>query len=118
MVHTLDKQDIKLLGSDIRYIHTGHLPTYHTDDYFLYSIPFFAGVFTPLLGFIGFFFARRRYVELNKDVTSVKRRGATKMAKKRLKSANAFIASNNKEKFYEELHKAINGYWAINLLFL
>ncbi|HTA84381.1 MAG TPA: BatD family protein [Bacteroidia bacterium] len=107
---TVNKEDVKLLGSDIRYIHTGHLPAYHSDDYFLYSIPFFAGIFSPILCFIGFIIVRRRHIELNKDATSVKQRGATRMAKKRLKAANAFIASNNKEKFYEELHKAISDY--------
>jgi hypothetical protein len=107
---TVNKEDVKLLGSDIRYIHTGHLPAYHSDDYFLYSIPFFAGIFSPILCFIGFIIIRRRHIELNKDATSVKQRGATRMAKKRLKAANAFIASNNKEKFYEELHKAISDY--------
>jgi len=106
----VNKEDVKLLGSDIRYIHTGHMPAYHSDDYFLYSIPFFAGVFSPILCFIGFIIIRRRHIELNKDATSVKQRGATRMAKKRLKAANTFIASNNKEKFYEELHKAISDY--------
>jgi len=107
---TINKEDVKLLGSDIRYIHTGHMPAYHTDDYFLYSFPFYAGILSPLFCFVGFVFMRRKYIELNKDATSVKRRGATRMAKKRLKAANGFIASGNKEKFYEELHKAMNGY--------
>lgn len=106
----VNKQDITLLGSDIRYIHTGNLPAYQTDDYFLYSVPFFAGIIAPLLGFIGFLFGRRRYVELHKDAVGLKQRGATRMAKKRLKMANSLIASNNKEKFYDELHTAINSY--------
>jgi len=106
----VNKEDVKVLGSDIRYIHTGHMPAYQSDDYFLYSLPFYAGIFTPLFGFIGFLFARRRYVELHKDAVGLKQRGATRMAKKRLKTANSFIVSNNKEKFYNELHTAINSY--------
>ncbi|HXP53235.1 MAG TPA: protein BatD, partial [Bacteroidia bacterium] len=106
----VNKEDVKVLGSDIRYIHTGHLPAYRSDDYFLYSLPFFAGIFSPLLCFVGFLFARRRYIELHKDAVGLKQRGATKMAKKRLKTANSFIASNNKEKFYDELHTALNSY--------
>ena len=107
---SVNKEDVKVLASDIRYIHTGHLPAYQSDDYFLYSLPFYAGIFAPLLGFVGFFFARKRYVELHQDTIGLKQRGATRMAKKRLKAANNFIASNNKEKFYDELHTAINSY--------
>lgn len=106
----VNKEDVKVLGSDIRYIHTGHLPAYRSDDYFLYSLPFFAGIVSPLLCFVGFLFARRRYIELHKDAVGLKQRGATRMAKKRLKTANSFIASNNKEKFYDELHTALNSY--------
>jgi hypothetical protein len=106
----VNKEDVKLLGSDIRYIHTGHMPAYQLNDYFLFSIPFFARIFSPILCFIGFIIVRRRHIELNKDITSVKQRGATRMAKKRLNAANALIASNNKEGFYEEVHKAINSY--------
>jgi hypothetical protein len=106
----VNKEDVKVLGSDIRYIHTGHLPAYRSDDYFLFSLPFFAGIVSPLLCFVGFLFARRRYIELHKDAVGLKQRGATKMAKKRLKTANSFIASNNKEKFYDELHTALNSY--------
>jgi len=106
----VNKEDVKVLGSDIRYIHTGHMPAYQSDDYFLYSLPFYAGIFSPLFGFIVFLFARRRYIELHKDAVGLKQRGATRMAKKRLKTANSFIASNNKEKFYDELHTAINSY--------
>ena len=106
----INKEDVKVLNSDIRYIHTGHLSAYPSDDYFLYSFPFLAGILSPLLGFIGFLFARKRYVELHKDTVGLKQRGATRMAKKRLKTANGYIASNNKEKFYDELHTALNSY--------
>ncbi|MGP8215806.1 MAG: BatD family protein [Bacteroidia bacterium] len=106
----VNKEDVKVLSSDIRYIHTGHLEAYQSEDYFLYSLPFYAGVFSPLLCFAVFLFARRRYIELHKDTAGLKQRGATRMARKRLKTANNFIASGNKEKFYDELHTAINGY--------
>ncbi len=108
----VNKEDIKTLSSDVRYIHTGHESFYHTDDFFLYSLPFFAGIFTPLLAFIGFVVGRRRYVEMNKDTLAVKKRGATRMAKKRLKIAHQSIAANNKEVFYAELLSALNGYFS------
>ncbi len=108
----VNKEDVKVLGSDIRYIHPGHESFYRTDSFFLYSFPFFAGILAPLLLFIGFVIARRRYIELHKDTIELKRRGATRMAKKRLKSANKYIESGNKEVFYAELLKALNGYFS------
>lgn len=108
----VNKEDVKLLGSDIRYIHTGHKPVYQIDDFFLYSFPFFAGIFIPILAFIGFVIGRRRYIEMNKDAVAVKKRGATRMAKKRLKTAQQSIVSGNKEVFYAELLSALNGYFS------
>lgn len=108
----VNKEDVKMLGSDIRYIHEGHDSFYRTDDFFLYSFPFYAGIFTPILAFIGFVAGRKRYIEMNKDALAVKKRGATRMAKKRLKIAHQNIASGNKEVFYAELLSALNGYFS------
>jgi hypothetical protein len=49
---------------------------------------------------------------MNKDALAVKKRGATRMAKKRLKVAHQSIASGNKEVFYAELLSALNGYFS------
>jgi len=108
----VNKEDVKVIGSDIRYIHAGHETFYHTDDFFLYSFPFFAGIFIPLFAFMGFVAGRRRYVEMNKDSLAVRKRGATRMAKKRLKIAHQSIAAGNKEVFYAELLSALNGYFS------
>lgn len=109
---SVNKEDVKTLGMDIRYIHAGHEPYYGTDNFFLYSFPFIAAIFAPLLAFAGFVVARRRYIELHKNTVELKKRGATRMAKKRLKSANKNISSGNKEVFYAELLKALNGYFS------
>lgn len=108
----VNKEDVKMLGSDIRYIHPGHESFYRNDSFFLYSFPFLAGIILPLLLFAGFVVARKRYMELHKDTIELKRRGATKMAKKRLKTAQKNIAAGNKEIFYSELLKALNGYFS------
>jgi hypothetical protein len=107
-----NKEDVKVIGSDIRYIHPTHEAFYRTDDFFLYSFPFFAGILAPILAFICFVFARRRYIDMNKDALAVKKRGATRMAKKRLKIAHQSIATGNKEMFYAELLSALNGYFS------
>jgi hypothetical protein len=110
MTQGVSKEDIKLLGQDIRYIHTGHEPASSVGSFFLFSPVFYAGICAPLLLFGVIVFARRKYIEMNKDIVAVKQRGATRMAKKRLKVAYKYIAANNKEGFYEEVIKALNGY--------
>jgi len=110
MAGGVNKEDIKTLGQDIRYIHTDHESARATDSFFLYSFTFYAGVLTPVLAFLLVLFARRKYIDMNSDAIAVKQRGATRMAKKRLNLANKHMIANNKEAFYEELLKALNGY--------
>lgn len=110
MTQGVNKEDIKLLGQDIRYIHTGRPSAFVIGTYFLFSAPFYAGIIVPLLAFGLIVFVRRKYIEMNKDIVAVKQRGATRMAKKRLKTAYKHITANNKEAFYEEIMKALNGY--------
>jgi len=112
MTQGINKEDIKLLGQDIRYIHTGHLPADSVGSFFLFSPIFYTGICLPLLLFSVIVFARRKYIEMNKDIVAVKQRGATRMAKKRLKVAYKYITASNKEGFYEEVIKALNGYLA------
>jgi hypothetical protein len=104
------KEDIKLLGQDIRFIHTGHESAYPTGIFFLYSPLFYTGICLPILAFLGFIFLRRRYVEIRSDTAGMKMRAATGMAKKRLRLANKYASENKKEQFYEETLKALNGY--------
>lgn len=106
----VNKEEVKLLGQDIRYIHTGNISAVMAGNYFLFSLPFYAGIGVPLIAFLLLVFVRRKYIEMNKDVVAVKRRGATRMAHKRLKAAHKHMTANNKEAFYEEIMKAVNGY--------
>ena len=104
------KEDVKVLGNDIRYIKTNDIQLQSKDDYFFGSPLFYLGLISPFFAFIGFIFIRRKNTELNKDVVAVKSRKATKMAKKRLLLAEQYLKSSNKEQFYVEIFKALYGY--------
>jgi hypothetical protein len=106
------KEDLKILGNDIRYIKTNDFDLKQKDNYFFGSVPFYAGVITPFLAFLGFLFLRRKNIELNKDQIALKSRKATKMARKRLSLAEQHLKSNNKELFYLEISQALYGYIA------
>ena len=104
------KEDVKVLGNDIRYIKTNNIHLKPKDNYFFGSPLFCAGLISPFLAFIAFLFIRKKNTELNSDEVAVKSRKATKMAKKRLSLAEQHLKSNNKEQFYIEIFRALYGY--------
>lgn len=104
------KEDVKVLGNDIRYIKTNAINLKPKDEYFFGSPVFYLGLISPFFAFIGFLFIRRKNIDLNNDVIAMKSRKATKMAKKRLSLAERHLKSNEKEQFYVEIFKALYGY--------
>jgi hypothetical protein len=110
-----NKSEIREIGTDIRYIKTGHPELKDKNDYFFNSVTFWTGVISPFLAFFGFMFYRRKTIEANKDVIAVKSRKATKMAKKSLHIAEQHLRSANKESFYLEISKVLYGYLADKL---
>lgn len=106
----VDKEDIKMLGKDIRYIKTNNTDLEEQGEDFYDSPGFYGMLVAPVLLSAGAIFYRRRAIEMNKDVVAVKSRRATRMAKKRLEIANKYLKEQNKEKFYEEVSKALWGY--------
>jgi len=104
------KEDVKVLGNDIRYIKTKNINLKPKANYFFASALFYTGLISPFIAFLGFIFIRRKNIELNKDAVAVRSRKATKMAKKRLSIAEQHLKINNKELFYVEIFKALYGY--------
>ena len=112
------KEDVEMLASDIRYIKTSK-PVFHQDDPLFYgSWLYYCLLLAPFVVLIGFVVLRKRYIAGNSDAVKNKKNKAGKMAKKHLSLAEKDLVSNNKEQFYVELFKAINGYIAdkFNLL--
>ncbi len=106
----LSKEDVKLLGEDIRFIKSEDLSLRRRGETFAGSPLFYALSFSPLFGFVGFiFFARRRERVLG-DVAGLKNRKARKMARRRLVVAKKFLHQKNREQFYAEVSRALWGY--------
>lgn len=110
VVSSKSKEDVKVLGNDIRYIKTDHVKLQAKDNYFFGSPLFYTSLISPFLAFLGFIIIRKKHNEQNKDAVAVKSRKAGKMAKKRLSIAEQHLKSNNKEQFYIEIFKALYGY--------
>jgi hypothetical protein len=105
-----NKEEVKVLGDDIRYIKTGAPDLKSSEDHFFGSPVFYMGFILPLLAFISFIIIRKKNIEKNKDAIAVKGRKATKMARKRLVVAEQNLKAANKEKFYVEISQALYGY--------
>lgn len=104
-----NKEDVQLIGKDIRYIKTT-TPIYVTSDTFFASNTFHVLLTAPALFFIGFLFVRRKKQMDDKDIAGMKNRRANSIAKKRLIKAKKLLEKNNKPLFLEELAKAIWGF--------
>ncbi len=107
---SVDKEDIKYLGSDIRYIKTNGASLAPLGYFFFNSLLFWILFLLPLLLFIIVLFVWQKQLKLRSDVSLMKHKKATAVAKKRLKSAYTYLQAKNEEPFYEEISQAIWGY--------
>lgn len=104
----VNKEDIKQLGSDIRYINTT-LPALRTKSASPVqygSLAFCMLYFVPLCVALLLFIIFRKQIKENADITRVRYKHANKVAQKRLKKAGKLLKDNQKEAFYEEIERA------------
>ena len=104
------KEDLKVLGQDIRYIKTGDTHLTKKDDYFFGSITYYLWYIIPLGLFIAFLAINRKQAMENANVAKVRTKKANKVATKRMKNAGKLLAEKNSEAFYDEVLKALWGY--------
>jgi hypothetical protein len=111
----LGKEDVRLLGEDIRFIKSGETSFRTAGSSFVGSSLFYLLAVSPVVAFIGFLsFLRRRERTLG-DVAGLKNRRARKVAQKRLAEAKKFLDASKKEEFYAETSRAMFGYIADKL---
>ena len=102
----VDKQDIKQLGKDIRFISTDKFNLTKEEEPIVGTISSWLLYLIPLLISLGLFIVFRKQVKENANVLLVKNKKANKVAQKRLKLAQKLLTEGNKEAFYEEVMKA------------
>lgn len=104
------KEDLKVLGQDIRYIKTGETRLTQKDDYFFGSMSYYMWYLIPLAMFIGFLIIYRKQAMENANVAKVRTKKANKVATKRMKNAGKLLSEKKSEAFYDEVLKALWGY--------
>lgn len=101
------KEDVKQLGKDIRYIYTNPIelqkevsPIFDTlIGWLMFIIPL---IITSIL-----FLLFKKQTQENANIEFVKNKKANRLAQKRLKLAQKLLSEGKKDKFYEEVLKAV-----------
>lgn len=110
VVSSFRKEDVQLIGKDIRFIKTGNI-SLKTKGYTFFGTPGFYAVYAgSLILFLLLFVIYRKKVKENANIALVRNKKANRIAIKRLKAAAGFMKQNNNEAFHEAILKAFWGY--------
>ncbi len=110
ITNSTNKEDIKYIGSDIKFINNKTFEVYPKGSFFFASPWYFILLLLPFALFVAFIVLMRRRIKLHSNTVLLKHKRATKIALKRLKQANAFMKAGDETKFYIELSRALWGY--------
>lgn len=105
-----NKEDLKVLGKDIRYIKQNEVTFQPKGSFFYGSMSYWLFYIIPALTFIIFFIIYRKQAAENANVAKVRTKKANKVATKRMKLAGKLLSENKKDAFYDEVLKALWGY--------
>lgn len=105
-----NKESVKMLGKDIRFIKLGDSSLRPKGDFFFGTVGYYLCYLIPLLLFVVFAVIYRQKALENANVAKVKTKKANKVATRRMKLAGKLLAENKKNGFYDEVLKALWGY--------
>lgn len=107
---TTAKENIKMLGQDIRFIKTNSVTLTRNNGILLHRTGFWIAVVLPLLIGGTAVSWKIRNDRLSGDIKQLKFRQAEKVARTRLKSAKRLMELNDDQNFYTEISQALFGY--------
>ena len=104
------KEDLQLIGQDIRFIKQGK-PMLQVKGHTFYGSTIFYLIYliTAVL-FVILYFVYRKKARENANIALVRNKKANRVAVKRLKAAAGYMKQNNNEAFHEAILKAFWGY--------
>ncbi len=104
-----NKEDLKILGQDIRFIKLNGDVDYNKSPFFG-SLAYWLIYVVALCLFGIFLYAYGKRTSANKDTAKVRTKKANKVAIRRMKQANKLLAENKTGEFYDEVLKTLWGY--------
>lgn len=111
----LSKEEVRLLGQDIRFIKLGS-PQLRADRRpFLFSGAYWGALAAVLLLFGGAYALLRKRIREAQNAALVRGRRANKVAVQRFRAAKRYMEEQNRHAFYEEMLRALWGYMSDKL---
>jgi len=110
VVSSFSKEDVRMIGKDIRFIKQNKVKLKPKGSSFYGTFEFYAIYILSAIGFAAFFVINRKKIKENSNLVLVRNKRANKVALKRLKEASGFLKNNQAEQFYEAVIKALWGY--------
>jgi len=106
----VSKEELRLLGQDIRYINLKDTHYRPKGQFFFGTMGYWLWYIVPLVAFIVLMIVYRKQAVENANIAKTRTKKASKVATHRLKVAKKKMAEKDKAGFYDEVLKAIWGY--------
>jgi hypothetical protein len=106
----VSKEELRLLGQDIRYIHLGEAKYQPKGKCFYGTAGYWLWYIIPFVVFVVLVVVYRKQAMENANVAKLKTKKASKVATRRLKVAKQRMREDDKAGFYDEVLKALWGY--------
>lgn len=110
VVNSYSKEDVKMIGKDIRFIKKNDPKFITKGSSFYASFGFYSVYLLSLIAFAVIFVVNRKKIKESANLALVRNKRANKVALKRLREASGFMKNNQAEQFYESVIKALWGY--------
>ena len=106
----VSKEELRLLGQDIRYINLGEAKFHARGSYLYGTVVYWLWYIIPFVAFIMIVVVYRKQAIENANIAKQKTKKAGKVATRRLKVAKMKMQQSDKAGFYDEVLKALWGY--------
>ncbi|WP_295915846.1 BatD family protein [uncultured Alistipes sp.] len=106
----MSKEEVKLLGQDIRFIKLGNAQLRPVREPFLFSTLYWILLFGILVLFAMIYAALRKQIRESQNAALVRGKRANKVAVQRFRAAKRYMEEQNRHAFYEEMLRALWGY--------
>ena len=113
-VSYVNKEDLKYVGQDVRF-HATPVALKSDSTQFFGSLLFWLLLVLPLVILLALVVISRKRIADNANIAKVRVKKASSVASKRLKVARKLMKENRKNEFYDEMMRALLGYFGDKL---
>ena len=115
VVTSTSKEDVRQLGSDIRFIKLTRPALRKSTAPLMLSGTYFVLLILIIAIFVALYFLLRKMIRDSKNTVLVRNRRANKVAVQRFRAAERFMRSGDRQAFYKEMLRAFWGYMSDKL---